>query len=161
MKFLTSIVLLSLAFFSLNSFSYNLEKYNEDIKSLSQEEKSLFLKSAGELKCPTCTTLGVLESDTPFSLSIREKVIGLVKEKKTEKEIRSFFVERYGSWLLRTPPKEGVHLLLWGVPAFFLLFFLCLVLLLVTRKKTSSEVLDDISLEKRFEEDLNHFRKEV
>ncbi len=154
----------TLLFFLLNSFlfSSDLEKLNSQLKGLSEEEKSLFLKSAGMLKCPTCSTLGVLESDTPFSLSIREKVIVLIKEQKTEKEIQDFFVDRYGEWLLRIPPKEGIHLLLWGIPAVFLFVFLffCFFVFYKSKSVSLGEIQEE-SLNEMFMADLACFKKRI
>lgn len=151
-----------LLFFLLNFllFASDLEKLNSEFKALSGEDKALFLKSAGMLKCPTCSTLGVLESDTPFSLSIREKVIVLIKEKKTEKEIKDFFVDRYGEWLLRAPPKEGIHLLLWGTPTVFLFVFLCFcVFVFYKSKSVSLRKTQEESFSEMFSADLARFRK--
>ena len=151
-------------FFLLNPFlfSSDVEKINSDLKRLSEEERSLFLKSAGTLKCPTCSTLGVLESDTPFSLSIREKVIVLIKEKKTEKEIQDFFVGRYGEWLLRIPPKEGIHLLLWGIPAVFIFIFLFFCFFVFYKAKSISLVKSqEESLNEMFMADLARFKKRI
>ena len=35
---------------------------------------------------------------------------------KSDKEIIDFFVERYGEWILRSPPMSGFNLVLWVLP---------------------------------------------
>jgi cytochrome c-type biogenesis protein CcmH len=82
--------------------------------------ESLFRDVAGEFRCPTCQGLGVLESDAPFSVQIKDSVRKLLAEGKSKEEIIAFFVERYGPWILRAPPKAGVNSLIWILPLGFL-----------------------------------------
>jgi|GEM_PF-2211379 len=76
---------------------------------------------AGQFRCPTCTGLSVLESDAPFSVQIQSRVRAMLEEGKTAEEIESFFLSKYGPWILRAPPKEGFGLMAWVLPLFFLL----------------------------------------
>lgn len=79
----------------------------------------LYYRMAEDLRCPTCTGLSVLQSDAPFSEQIKSRLQELIDGGGTEAEIRDFFVERYGLWILRTPPKQGMHLILWLIPLVF------------------------------------------
>lgn len=89
-----------------------------------------FRDVAGDLRCPTCTGLSVLESDATFSIQIKEQVAEQMRTGKSKKEIIDFFVDRYGPWILRAPPMQGVNSLAWIVPIaamligpFFIWFF--------------------------------------
>lgn len=79
----------------------------------------LYYRVAEDLRCPTCTGLSVLQSDAPFSEQIKTRLQELIDGGDTEAQIRAFFVERYGLWILRTPPKQGMHLTLWLIPLLF------------------------------------------
>ena len=118
MKYFLSI---TLCFFSIAANAYTLKEYTQDLDSLKPDEKKKFFLSANQLKCPTCIGLSVLGSDTPFSMQIRKKVVSLVKENKDEETIKNFFTNRYGLWILRAPPKEGFHLLVWVIPGLIIL----------------------------------------
>lgn len=72
---------------------------------------------AETLRCPTCQGLSVNDSEAGFSVQIRNKVRELLGQGKSESEIQAYFVERYGEWILRTPPAEGINLLIWILPA--------------------------------------------
>ena len=89
--------------------------------SPSDDFQTKFLDAAKELRCPTCTGLSVLESDATFSVQIKELVKEQVNAGKSKDEVLSFFVERYGPWILRSPPKSGVKLLAWMIPILVLL----------------------------------------
>ncbi|MCY4381512.1 MAG: cytochrome c-type biogenesis protein CcmH [Proteobacteria bacterium] len=86
------------------------------------EQKELFFSVAANLRCPTCTGLSVLQSDAPFSIQIKNLVQEQVSQGANQREIITFFTERYGLWILREPPKKGEHLLIWLLPVLFLLF---------------------------------------
>jgi cytochrome c-type biogenesis protein CcmH len=71
---------------------------------------------ADELRCPTCQAQSVKDSDAGLSANMRRKIQELVEEGRSDEEIRQFFVERYGDWVLRSPPKKGFALFLWLAP---------------------------------------------
>lgn len=90
----------------------------KDDPSLNQD---LFKDVAADLRCPTCTGVSVLDSDAPFSVQIKNEVKQQLSAGKDKSQILEFFTDRYGPWILREPPKEGVHLWAWIVPVGFLL----------------------------------------
>lgn len=85
--------------------------------SLNQD---VFKDVAADLRCPTCTGISVLDSDAPFSVQIKNEVKQQLSEGKSKSQILEFFTDRYGPWILREPPKRGVHLWAWIVPLGFL-----------------------------------------
>lgn len=38
---------------------------------------------------------------------MRRIIAEMLQEGKTEEEIKAFFVERYGEWILYAPPRRG------------------------------------------------------
>jgi len=81
-----------------------------------QELDQRVLEISDQLRCPTCQAISVKDSEAAFSRQIRDKVRSMLREGKTEEEIRAYFVSSYGEWILRAPKKEGVGLLLWSLP---------------------------------------------
>jgi len=63
----------------------------------SDEFETRFRKLSNELRCPTCQGLSVKDSEAGFSNSIKDKIRELMKNKKSDKEIREYFIERTGS----------------------------------------------------------------
>lgn len=80
-----------------------------------------FKDVAGELRCPTCTGLSVLDSEAQFSVQIKDEVKKQLAQGKNKEEILAFFTERYGPWILREPPKEGFNYVAWAVPVALLI----------------------------------------
>ncbi len=71
---------------------------------------------AHQLRCPTCQAMSVKESEAGLATNMKMKIREMLREGKSEKEILAFFVQRYGEWILRSPKKEGINLLLWFSP---------------------------------------------
>lgn len=84
--------------------------------AVDQAFQDRFRDVASELRCPTCVGLSVLESDAPFSKQIKTEVTNQLRSGKSGDDILKFFTERYGPWILRSPPKDGVNILAWGIP---------------------------------------------
>ena len=101
---------------------------------LSTQEQERVRSVANELRCPTCTGLSVMQSDAAFSLQIRQHVIDLVKEGKSDSEIIAFFTDSYGLWILREPPTSGFHQIAWLLPILLLLLGPFLIWFLVWRQ---------------------------
>ncbi|MGC8876307.1 cytochrome c-type biogenesis protein [Thermus sp.] len=78
---------------------------------------------ARELRCPVCQGESAAESNSGVAVEMRRIIAEMLKEGKTEEEIKAFFVERYGDWILYAPPRRGVTLWVWVLP------FLGLILL--------------------------------
>lgn len=129
----------TLLFIGLLCFSSASQAVDEEsVKKIYPSEGKVgqeFRDVAGELRCPTCTGLSVLESDAKFSVQIKDIVLEKVNEGKSKDEILQYFTERYGPWILRAPPKSGVNLVAWGVPLALLTVGPLLVWLLVWRRK--------------------------
>ncbi len=81
-----------------------------------KQSEDRYKKLSNELRCPTCQGLSVKDSDAGFSNSIKSKIRELMKKGKSDKEIKAYFVERYGEWILRTPPVSGFNMVLWLLP---------------------------------------------
>ena len=113
---------------------------------------------AGQLRCPTCTGLSVLDSDADFSVQIKNNVREQLKKGNSEKEILNFFVDKYGPWILREPPKEGFNLFAWLIPSFFMMFGPLFIWFFFWRGKSQ---LNEASYSQSREEILERMKNEI
>ena len=94
-----------------------------------------------------------------MKLKIRE----LMNSRYSDEEVRAYFVERYGVWILRAPPKQGFNLLLWGLPGIGLVVVLGVVLLRSKRwvRKEQELGLPPLSVEEEalIAQDLRRFER--
>lgn len=93
-----------------------------------------FKEAAGLLRCPTCQGLSILNSDAQFSLQMKQIVEDKIAAGWDKEQIMTFFVDRYGTWIMRTPPKEGISLVAWLLPLTLLILGPLMVWLIFWRK---------------------------
>lgn len=69
-----------------------------------------------ELRCPTCVAESVAESNASIAREMRQIIQEQLDEGRSREEILGFFQDRYGDWILLSPPRRGVLLLVWLLP---------------------------------------------
>lgn len=72
---------------------------------------------ARQLRCPVCVSESVGDSSSPIAIEMRTQIQEQLEAGRSEREILAFFQERYGDWILLEPPRRGVHLFVWLLPA--------------------------------------------
>jgi cytochrome c-type biogenesis protein CcmH len=88
---------------------------------------------ASELRCVVCQNLSVEDSPSDLAKEMRQLVREFVRQGKSRDEILSYFVSRYGEFVLLAPPKRGFNLLVWGLPFVAILAAACGVYLVARR----------------------------
>ena len=83
---------------------------------------------ASQLKCPVCQGESVADSPSTISQQMRGVIRQQLQQGQSEQQIIQYFVSRYGSNILWSPPKQGFTILAWIIPIAILL---CGALLLV------------------------------
>ncbi len=85
------------------------------------------------LRCPMCQGLSIADSGSSAARAQMDRVRELVAEGKTDEEIRTYFVARYGEWALLEPAAHGVNWLVWLLPVALLLLGAAVIARLVSR----------------------------
>ncbi|MDD5297371.1 MAG: cytochrome c-type biogenesis protein CcmH [Rhodocyclaceae bacterium] len=74
------------------------------------------LSISKELRCLVCQNETLADSRASLAEDLRVEVRQLVKENKTDQEIKDYLVARYGDFVLYRPPMEPTTWLLWFGP---------------------------------------------
>jgi len=74
-----------------------------------------------EMRCLVCQNESLAGSRSDLANDLRREIRILIKEGKTDDQIRSFMVERYGDFVLYRPPVKPITWLLWIGPFVILL----------------------------------------
>ena len=69
-----------------------------------------------EMRCLVCQNESLAGSRSDLANDLRREIRVLIKEGKSDDQIRSFMVERYGDFVLYRPPVKPVTWLLWIGP---------------------------------------------
>lgn len=88
---------------------------------------------AGKLRCPVCVSETVAQSAAGTSVRMRELIAEKLAAGESEQAILAYFQARYGDWILLDPPKRGLNLLVWLLPAVAAGFGVLLLALVVRR----------------------------
>lgn len=72
---------------------------------------------ARQLRCPICVSESVAASSSQIAITMRDEIQELVQAGLSDREILDSFTESYGDWVLLEPPRRGLHLLVWLLPA--------------------------------------------
>lgn len=73
-----------------------------------------------ELRCPKCQNTNLSGSDAELAEDLKNKVFRLMRDGRSDAEIRDYLVARYGDFITYKPPFRAGTLLLWVGPALLL-----------------------------------------
>ena len=124
---LTKFFVFSTIIFSSFTISESLYKFD------SAEDEKRFYSLIKEIRCPKCTSGSLASSNAPVSEDIKSKIIELIKEGKSDQEIKQFLSDRFGNQVLYNPGFSKDTYFLWFAPALFLILIL---LIFFFRKRT-------------------------
>jgi cytochrome c-type biogenesis protein CcmH len=98
-----------------------------------------------DMRCPKCQNQNLSGSDSPIAMDLRKQLYTMVQNNKSDDEIVTYMVDRYGDFILYKPRLTVKTVFLWGAPILFLLIgFLVLVLMIKNRKTaTGNQALTD------------------
>jgi cytochrome c-type biogenesis protein CcmH len=91
-----------------------------------------------EMRCLVCQKESLSGSRSELAQDLRREIRDLIKQGKTDAEIRTFMVDRYGDFILYRPPVKPTTWLLWIGP--FVLMFAGIVALLIYLRRRNTQV---------------------
>ncbi len=74
------------------------------------------------IMCPVCPGESIDQSQHPLAIQMRAVVQEQVEQGRSNSDIKSYFVERYGPSVLLEPPRTGFDLIVWIVPVLVVSF---------------------------------------
>jgi cytochrome c-type biogenesis protein CcmH len=74
-----------------------------------------------ELRCLVCQNQTIADSNATLAQDLRREVREMMVAGKTDEEIRTFMIERYGDFVLYRPRMTMGNFLLWAAPVLLLL----------------------------------------
>ena len=84
-------------------------------------EEARFRALTAELRCVMCQNQSLADSDAMIARDLRRQVLELMREGRSDAEIKDYMVQRYSEFVLYQPPVDARTWLLWFGPALLLL----------------------------------------
>jgi cytochrome c-type biogenesis protein CcmH len=76
---------------------------------------------ASELRCPVCQGNSIQDSPSELAQQMRDLIRDQLRAGKTPDEVRAYFVDKYGEWILLRPKATGFNLVVYLAPLAFIL----------------------------------------
>jgi cytochrome c-type biogenesis protein CcmH len=113
--------------------------YEEALPDAAQEARARSLFR--ELRCVVCQGQSIDESNADLAADLRQIVREMITEGESDEAIKTFLVDRYGVFVLMSPPLRGDTYLLWFGPALLFLVGAGMIWTIVgrARKRAAAE----------------------
>lgn len=92
-----------------------------------------------EFRCLVCQDETVADSNADLAADFRRQIHTMVASGKSDAEIKSYMVGRYGDFVLYRPPLQSSTLFLWIGPFLLLLVGLTVIYLVVKRRAAGED----------------------
>lgn len=111
-----------------------------DQKRLDDPAKEALAREVmAEVRCLVCQNQSIEDSNAPLAQDLRQIVREQVAKEKSAEEIKAFLVERYGDWVLLSPPFNARTAMLWIFPPLLLGLVIGAIALRISRPARQGE----------------------
>jgi len=100
-----------------------------------EDQQARYQQFIDEMRCPKCDNQSLSGSNSAIAMDLRKQLYTMVQNNKTDDEIVTYMVDRYGDFILYKPRVTSSTILLWGAPILFLLTGLVILLLMLKSKR--------------------------
>ena len=69
-----------------------------------------------EVRCLVCQGQTIHESNAELAEDIKNLIREKISQGETDRQIKEYLVEKYGDWILMTPPFNSLTYILWSFP---------------------------------------------
>ena len=108
-----------------------------------QVDKDRYTKLTEELRCLVCQNQTLADSSADLAQDLRDEIFKMITEGKTNEEIITYLVNRYGDFVLYRPPVNETTWLLWFGPFALLLIALATIVFFIRSQKPDAARLSE------------------
>jgi cytochrome c-type biogenesis protein CcmH len=106
-------------------------------------EERRFHALVSELRCVMCQNQSLADSNAQIAHDLRREVLALMRQGKSDDEVKQFLVARYGEFVLYQPQVRSKTWLLWFGPALLLLIGAVVIVRIVRSRGAGRAVPED------------------
>ena len=100
-----------------------------------QEQQARYKHFVDELRCPKCQNQNLSGSNAPIAMDLRKQLYVMIEQGKSDEEIVTYMLDRYGDFILYKPRLTAKTLFLWCAPIAFILIGLVVLIMLLRSKR--------------------------
>lgn len=115
-------------------------------QELNPKQEERYNALGREIRCVVCQSEPVATSSAKIAIDMRDVIKERILAGDSDTQIRKYFAEHYGEYVLLRPQVSKATYLLWLAPILLLVFGVIFALKNVTNKKIDEEVLSDEEL---------------
>lgn len=120
MRFLFIALITLLAVLPFDRAAAQVASNTAPLKFVDAQEEARFHALAEQLRCVMCQNQSLADSNAQIARDLRTEVLELMRQGKTDAQIKQFLVQRYGEFVLYKPRMETSTWLLWFGPLLLL-----------------------------------------
>jgi cytochrome c-type biogenesis protein CcmH len=109
----------------------------------------------GEMRCLVCQNESLAGSNADLAVDLRNEIYGMMKAGQSKADVVDFMVQRYGDFVLYSPPVKLSTYPIWFGPLLLFLLGAYLLMRALKKKKQSQETTLSQEEQKRLESLLN------
>lgn len=109
----------------------------------------------GEMRCLVCQNESLSGSNADLAVDLRNEIYDMMKSGQSKEDVISFMVNRYGDFVLYSPPMKLSTYPIWFGPVILLLIGAFLLMRALKKKRQSQEANLSAEEQKRLESLLN------
>jgi cytochrome c-type biogenesis protein CcmH len=111
------------------------------------DQQSRYTQLIENIRCPVCQGQSISGSNSELAKDLRKKVREMILDSRSDADIYSYMVERYGDFVVYKPPLNIKTFLLWFAPLLVMILSL-FFLFRSTRQNKEKTVSFSVDLEK-------------
>ncbi|MFJ5330012.1 cytochrome c-type biogenesis protein [Pectobacterium versatile] len=109
-----------ISFLSALLLSFSVLASSEVLRFDNDTQEQQFRELTMQLRCPKCQNNSIADSNSMIASDMRQKVYELMQQGQTKEQVVDYMVDRYGYFVTYEPPITPFTVLLWLLPALFL-----------------------------------------
>lgn len=102
---------------------------------------------AEQLYCPVCENIPLDVCGTQACADWRDEIRTMLENGRSEADIKTYFVERYGQRVLATPERKGLDLFIWFLPPIVVIIGAVVLVQAIRRMAPSKQVEPSIEID--------------
>jgi cytochrome c-type biogenesis protein CcmH len=114
----------------------------------SPELEARYKHLTNTFRCLVCQNESLAESNAPLAKQLREKAYEMLNNGASDKEIVDYMVQRYGDFVLYSPPLMPTTYLLWIGPFALLVFGIVIMQTIIRRNRKQKPNIDSTDYNK-------------